>query len=174
MISEHYHTNACKTDDAFTALMPTKRSKIFIKLFWDIIHTHTFNIPAIGDSRFTGGCFSGRGLEDECRVCTLHNKGYVLIEILTNYMYSTKYLPMYPRCISITSPDKGHTSSTPRGQYFQPNFRDPQRVPKAQCSQVLVIIWPLEKMSIFGVHPPIFSIGTGLSVLMQSSFDHFV
>ena len=90
------------------------------------------------------------------------------------YMYSTKYLPMYPQCISITSPDKGHTSSTPRGQYFQPNFRDPQRVPKAQCSQVLVIIWPLDKMSIFGVHPPIFSIGTGLSVLMQSSFDHFV
>ena len=45
-------------------------------------------------------------------------KGYVLIEILTNYMYSTKYLPMYPLCISITSPDKRHTSSTPRGQYF--------------------------------------------------------
>jgi hypothetical protein len=45
-------------------------------------------------------------------------KGYVLIEILTNYMYSTKYLHMYPLCISITSPDKGHTSSTPRGQYF--------------------------------------------------------
>jgi hypothetical protein len=45
-------------------------------------------------------------------------KGYVLIEILTNYMYSTKYLPMYPLCISITSPDKGHTSSTPRVQYF--------------------------------------------------------
>jgi hypothetical protein len=45
-------------------------------------------------------------------------KGYVLIEILTIYMYSTKYLPMYSLCISITSPDNGHTSSTPRGQYF--------------------------------------------------------
>jgi len=33
MISEHYHTNACKTDDAFTALMPTKRSKIFHQNF---------------------------------------------------------------------------------------------------------------------------------------------
>ena len=45
-------------------------------------------------------------------------KRYVLIEILTNYIYSPKYLPMYPLCISITTPDKGHTSSTPRGQYF--------------------------------------------------------
>jgi hypothetical protein len=32
MISEHYHTNACKTDDAFTALMPTK-----IFLLWVIV-----------------------------------------------------------------------------------------------------------------------------------------
>ena len=97
-------------------LCPPRGQIFFIKNFWDIIHTHTYNIPAFGDSRFTGGCFSGRGVEDECRVCTL--QGYVLIEVLTNYMYSTKYLPMYPLCISITSPDKGHTSSTPRGQYF--------------------------------------------------------
>jgi hypothetical protein len=57
---------------------------------------HTFNIPAFGDSRFTGGCFSGRGLEDECEVCTLHIRGMYIIEILTSYMYATKYLPMYP------------------------------------------------------------------------------
>jgi hypothetical protein len=120
MISEQYHTNttACKTDDAFTALMPTKRSIFFIKLFWDIIHTHTFNIPAFGGSSLLVDVFQEGGwrMSAECAhfikgVCTN-------IELLTNFMYSTKYLPMYPLCISITSPDKGHTRNTPRGQYF--------------------------------------------------------
>ena len=60
-------------------------------------------------------------------------------------MYSTKYLPMYPLCISITSPDKGYTRSTPRGQYFSTKLQGRTIGTDAPRSQVLVIIWLLEK-----------------------------
>ena len=90
-------------------LCPPRGQKFFIKNFWDIIHIH---IPTIFLMFFRKG---GGGW-----VQSVHTsyEGYVIIELLTNYMYSTKYLPMYPLCISITSPDKGYTRSTPRGQYF--------------------------------------------------------
>jgi hypothetical protein len=45
MISEHYHTtNACKTDDAFTALMLTKRSKFFSSNFFGTLSIHISSI----------------------------------------------------------------------------------------------------------------------------------
>jgi hypothetical protein len=78
-------------------------------------------------------------------------KGYVLIEILTNYMYSTKYLHMYPLCISITSPDKGHTSSTPRGQYFSIKLLGHTKDMLASFGDHLA---SRKKCPFWGVHPP--------------------
>jgi hypothetical protein len=60
MITEHYHTNACKTGKAYTTLMHTKMSKFFHQTFWDITHTHTSNIHTFGDNRFTGWGFQFR------------------------------------------------------------------------------------------------------------------